>query len=92
MLDLIGKSITVKGKVQGVFYRASTLSTAQDLGLTGWVRNEANGDVKLEVYGPVEPVAELIVWCSNGPEFAKVENVNAKDIPYQELKEFIIRY
>lgn len=92
MDDLIGKSITIRGKVQGVFYRASTLSKAQDLGLKGWVRNGSDGGVKVEVYGAATAVAALIVWCSKGSEFSIVETVSATDIPYKELESFIIKY
>jgi len=92
MLDLIGKSITVTGKVQGVFYRASTLCKAQDLGLKGWVLNELNGDVVVKAFGESSAVAELIVWCSRGSEFSDVKSVNAIDIPYETLDDFSIRY
>ncbi|MGL1888187.1 MAG: acylphosphatase [Reichenbachiella sp.] len=92
MNDIVGKSIIVKGKVQGVFYRASTVTTAQNLKLTGWVKNLQNGDVEIRVFGPSEPVAELIVWCSKGPEFSQVELVNSIDIPLEKFKQFKVAY
>ncbi|MCF6361610.1 MAG: acylphosphatase [Cyclobacteriaceae bacterium] len=52
--------ITVKGRVQGVFFRVSTKSQAEELGVTGFVQNEPNGDVYLEAEG--NRVQELIAW------------------------------
>ena len=51
MNDLVGKSVIVKGRVQGVFYRGSTQEKALEIGLTGWVRNLPNGDVQFKVFG-----------------------------------------
>lgn len=65
-------NITVKGLVQGVFFRASTKKKAIELGLVGFVQNEPNGDVHIEAQG--ENVEELIRWIkSGGPEMARVD-------------------
>ena len=64
--------ITVKGKVQGVFFRASTQEKAEELDLSGFVQNEPNGDVYLEAQG--ERVEELITWVqAGGPKMARVD-------------------
>lgn len=66
--------VYVSGKVQGVYYRASTAKKAQSLGLSGWVKNLADGRVELFAQGPSEPLEKLITWCKKGPVLAKVSN------------------
>lgn len=68
-------SILVKGKVQGVFYRASTVTKAQQLGVKGFVRNEPDGSVYIEAEGNEEKLNELIAWCRVGPPRARVDEV-----------------
>ena len=64
--------ITVKGNVQGVFFRASTKEKADELDLSGFVQNETNGDVYLEAQG--DRVEELIAWIqAGGPKMARVD-------------------
>ncbi len=64
--------ITVKGKVQGVFFRASTKEKADELELSGFVQNKSNGDVYLEAQG--DKVEELIVWIkAGGSKMARVD-------------------
>lgn len=69
----------VYGRVQGVFFRESTVKKAKDLDLTGWVRNENDGTVSIRARGPYAKLAELIRWCEKGgPPFAKVDRVRVK--------------
>ncbi len=68
----------VRGRVQGVFYRASTCDRAAELGLVGWVRNCADGSVELEAEGPREQVDQLIAWCRRGPAGARVSGVETE--------------
>ena len=67
--------IRVHGKVQGVYFRASTMDTALELGITGFVRNEPDGSVYIEAEGSPEAVEGLIIWCNTGPPRARVEKV-----------------
>lgn len=69
--------IIVKGKVQGVWYRASTRERALQLGIKGWVRNESNGSVYMLVQGEQQKLERLEAWCYEGPQFAKVTEVKA---------------
>ncbi len=64
--------VRVKGRVQGVYYRASTRAQARALGLVGWVRNTADGAVELEAQGAPSALAELVEWCRKGPPAARV--------------------
>lgn len=70
----------VRGRVQGVGYRASTQHQARELGLTGWVRNLPDGAVELEAQGAAEIVAKLEAWLRNGPMLAKVTALVREDV------------
>jgi acylphosphatase len=67
----------VTGQVQGVFYRASTVERADELGLVGWVRNCADGAVEMEAEGTVDRIEQLLAWCRRGPPAARVAGVHA---------------
>lgn len=85
--------IFVSGKVQGVFFRATTEEMASILGLKGWVRNTEDGRVEVMVEGEKEKVEKLIEWLHKGPPLAKVENVNVNWQEYKgEFKSFEIKY
>ena len=66
----------VTGRVQGVFYRASTVQEAARLGLVGWVRNEPDGSVLIEAQGQREGLERLLAWCGKGPPGARVSRVD----------------
>lgn len=68
-------NITVKGKVQGVFYRASTQKKAEELSVTGWVKNQSDGSVYIEAEGKPDQLQALVEWCKSGPPIAQVDNV-----------------
>jgi acylphosphatase len=67
--------VQVEGKVQGVYFRASTAKKATSLGLLGWVRNLENGRVELLAQGTPEALEQLLLWCQKGPVLARVVNV-----------------
>ena len=67
--------VRVTGRVQGVYYRASTREKAASLGLSGWVRNTFDGAVELEAQGPPDAVDALVAWCHEGPPAARVREV-----------------
>ncbi len=67
--------LVIVGKVQGVFYRASCQEVAQELGLTGWVKNLSNGNVEVLAQGEKEKIEKLIEWCRKGTSGARVDNV-----------------
>jgi acylphosphatase len=70
--------ITVRGKVQGVFYRESTKRKAQELNIKGFVRNHPDGSVYIEAEGPEMHLTELVAWCQRGPEMAEVISVTVE--------------
>lgn len=63
------------GRVQGVWYRASTKQKADELGVTGWVKNTKEGNVEAVFEGEESLVDEMIAWCWNGPALAHVTEV-----------------
>jgi acylphosphatase len=65
----------VSGRVQGVFYRSSTLAAAEELGLQGWARNLDDGRVELVVGGAPEAIEKLVAWLWQGPAAARVTGV-----------------
>ena len=67
--------VVVRGKVQGVFFRKSTLEVAVRLGVSGWVRNRSDGSVETEAEGSEEAVEAFLAFCRRGPELARVEEV-----------------
>lgn len=73
--------IIVKGKVQGVYFRAYTQKQADKLNLSGFVRNLPNGDVEIVAKGDKPAVQALVTWCHKGPLLARVKQVIAN--PYQ---------
>lgn len=73
--------ILIKGKVQGVFYRANTVNKAKELNLKGTVRNLPNGDVEIIAQGLKDNLEKLREWCWQGPEFARVDDVKLTEQP-----------
>jgi len=67
--------LLVKGKVQGVFYRASARKMAGILGVKGWIRNTPEGDVEAMVTGEIKQLNMFEEWCKKGPARAQVEKV-----------------
>ncbi len=85
--------IWVSGKVQGVWYRATTVEKARELGLRGWVRNLPDGRVEIVAEGPRGALEKLIAWCHEGPPLAVVDEVKVIWEPYTgEFLNFSIAY
>lgn len=91
---MVRARLTVKGRVQGVFYRYSTVKAAKRIGdLTGWVRNLPNGDVEALVEGDEKKVNELIAWCRQGPPASNVTDLITEWKDYTgEFSDFTISY
>jgi acylphosphatase len=69
--------VLVRGRVQGVFFRAETRARAESLGLAGWVKNAADGSVEAVFEGESERVESMVEWCRRGPGGAIVDDVEA---------------
>jgi acylphosphatase len=84
--------LKIEGRVQGVYFRASTVAQAQRLGATGWVRNCSDGSVEVLAEGARERIEKLIEWCRHGPEGAHVSRVQAEwEKPQNDFAGFGIR-
>ena len=83
--------IKVSGKVQGVFFRASTHQEAQKLGLKGWCMNLPDGRVEIYAEGESEALDQLIKWCQSGPPMARVDECRVEEAEPLNYPEFSIR-
>ncbi len=83
----------VNGRVQGVFFRMETRKAAERHGVTGWVRNKADGSVEAVFEGEKDSVEAVVQWCSHGPASAEVNDVEVARQPYEgEFTRFSVRY
>lgn len=85
--------VIISGRVQGVWFRTSTKQKAEQLGITGWVRNTKDGRVEAIFEGEEETVNQMLQWCHQGPPLSKVNNVEIKNQnPTNGFEEFSVRY
>jgi acylphosphatase len=83
-------AIVVKGKVQGVFFRQSTMHKAKELSIRGFVKNQPDGSVYIFATGQRDNIQKLILWCHEGPPRAKVESVKVEDQPAAPFSSFTV--
>jgi acylphosphatase len=91
---MICRRFVVQGRVQGVFYRASTRDQATSLGLLGWVQNRNDGAVELVACGDIAQLSAIEAWLWQGPPSARVAKVDATVSEHapSEFSSFDIRY
>ena len=73
-------SVIIRGRVQGVSYRAWTKEKADGLGLSGWVRNRPDRSVEALFSGPAETVERMLGLCRKGPLLARVDDVGVTEV------------
>jgi acylphosphatase len=83
--------VIVSGRVQGVFFRDSVRRRAETAGVTGWVRNTAEGTVEAVFEGEPAAVAELVEFCRRGPSSAEVASVQVAEEEPEGLSGFQVR-
>lgn len=81
----------VSGLVQGVWFRAATQEQADELGLTGWVRNLPDGRVEVLACGEKEKLMQLQEWLKQGPPHARVDEMRREEVSWQEFTRFEIK-
>ncbi len=81
-------NIVVTGRVQGVYYRATAKQMADILSLKGFVRNETDGSVYIEVEGDEQMTVKFIQWCHHGPDRAEVKYVSVNEAPLVNFEGF----
>jgi len=92
-MQLIRAHLLIKGRVQGVFYRAFTRDIATQLDLRGWVRNLPDGAVEALLEGYRDEIEKAIEHCSSGPPGARVDGIDVNWEDYRgDLEGFQIRY
>jgi len=90
-MAITARIIKVSGKVQGVFYRASTKDQADALGVRGFVRNEPDGSVYIEAEAEEATLNRFMDWCRRGPRMAQVEKCDVWEKEPGGFKLFEIR-
>jgi acylphosphatase len=74
------RRVRVRGRVQGVFFRASTAERAGELGLRGRAENLRDGSVLVHAAGTAQALAALVAWLRRGPPMARVDSIEVEDI------------
>ena len=82
--------LTIKGKVQGVFYRATAKDVADLIGIKGWVRNLPDNNVEITATASEGTLEKFINWCKQGPPKARVDEVIIEDLRLEEFNGFRI--
>ena len=82
--------IKISGRVQGVGFRAAARRQARFLRLRGWVKNQADGSVRVLIGGDTERCTEFINWCREGSAYSWVESVDIREMLPEELGPFEI--
>jgi len=75
----------VSGRVQGVFFRASTRDFARSIGLRGWARNLPGGEVEVVACGTGDDLQRLRSWLWDGPPLARVKDVRVEELPEPDM-------
>ncbi len=83
--------LIVKGKVQGVFYRATAKKIADENNIVGWVQNMEDGNVEILATAPDEALQTFIEWCYQGPRMAKVTEIKKENKEEQPFNEFMVK-
>lgn len=85
---MIRRRVVVHGLVQGVFFRDTTRRLAERHGVSGWVRNRADGAVEAVFEGNEDAVERLVAFAKEGPRAAEVDRVDVVDEPPESLSGF----
>lgn len=84
-------SISVYGRVQGVGFRFYTHRKALELDIKGYVQNQPDGSVYIEAEGKEENIDRFVLWCNEGPAWARVSQLNQQVVPAIGYKDFLIK-
>lgn len=87
-MDKVYHEIIVRGRVQGVNFRASTRKVAQELGITGQVKNLPDGSVAIVAAGTADAMNKFIEWCRQGPPMAAVTALEISNGPAKVFEGF----
>ena len=79
MSERLTRRLVARGRVQGVWFRESMRREAEAHGVTGWVRNRADGSVEAVVQGEPAAVEAMLRWARRGPDAAQVDTLEVED-------------
>lgn len=85
-------NIRIRGKVQGVSFRAYTKNKAQELLIKGFAKNMADGSVYVEAEGPEEVLHKFVDWCHFGSPRAQVKSVEVETAALKDFGNFEVKY
>ena len=88
----VARHVLITGRVQGVFFRAWAQGHARELGVSGWIRNCADGSVEAHVEGDEGAVDRMIERMRNGPSNARVEDLTVEDASPEGVGRFEVRH
>ncbi len=82
--------LIIQGQVQGVFYRDSAKKKAQQMGITGWVKNTPEKNVEIMASGTMDQLLDFVEWCNQGPPRARVDIIKSHKVDDQRFDDFKI--
>ena len=89
---MIARRVRVTGRVQGVFFRAWAQGQARELGVSGWIRNCADGSVEAHLEGEADNVDRMVGRMGSGPANARVDETIVEDAALEGLGRFEVRH
>ena len=92
MTELVARRCFVSGRVQGVFFRASTRKEATALGLSGYASNLPDGRVEVLIVGEPHAVKVLIDWLAKGPPAARVVSVEVQELQLDDIEKLPVGF
>lgn len=87
----VARKVQIYGRVQGVFFRQWAVGQARELGVSGWVRNRADGSVEAHVAGGVRAVIQMVDRLREGPPSARVEDFVVSESEAEVVDGFSVR-
>ena len=90
-VECIRRRAVIHGRVQGVYFRASTVEEAKRASVAGWVRNRPDGSVEAAFEGPPAAVEAMLAFCRQGPTWAEVARVEVVEEPLEGASGFRIQ-
>jgi len=78
-MTTVARRLLIRGDVQGVGFRENCRRAASKAGVTGWVRNRADGAVEAWLEGEADAVGRVVAWCRHGPSWATVTRIDVTD-------------
>lgn len=91
MVEVVARKVQIYGRVQGVFFRQWAVNQARELGVSGWVRNCANGSVEAHIAGGEGAVTHMVDRMREGPPGARVDDFVVADAEAEPVEGFSVR-